>query len=71
MNVGQLHFQPNLSFFFSYHKLYFLLSAGVDFVKCLPSYILENYSTRNYRPEALDVGYDKILVDGMGELMDR
>ncbi|CAG5133135.1 unnamed protein product [Candidula unifasciata] len=46
-------------------------SAGAHFVKCLPSYILDNYSTRNYKPEALDVGYDKVLLDGMGELLDR
>uniref|UniRef100_A0A0B6ZZ31 Amine oxidase domain-containing protein n=1 Tax=Arion vulgaris TaxID=1028688 RepID=A0A0B6ZZ31_9EUPU len=46
-------------------------SAAAHLVRCLPSYILDNYSSRNYKPENIDVGYDKLLLDGMGELIDR
>ncbi|CAL1526224.1 unnamed protein product [Lymnaea stagnalis] len=46
-------------------------SPGALLIKSLPSYILRDYSTRNYTPELLDVGYEKVLLDGMGELVDR
>ncbi|XP_055881428.1 uncharacterized protein LOC106052168 [Biomphalaria glabrata] len=41
------------------------------FVRCLPSYILGDYSMHQYKPEHLDIGYEKVLLDGMGELVDR
>ena len=40
-------------------------------MKCLPSFIIKDYSIKNYKPEVLDVGYEKILLDGTGELIDR
>ncbi|XP_005089304.1 polyamine oxidase 3 [Aplysia californica] len=46
-------------------------STGSHLVKCLPSYVIKDYSTRHYRPELLDMGYEKVLLDGTGELLDR
>ena len=52
-------------------KHFFVHSLGAQLVKSLPSYIIKDYSTRNYRPDALDVGYEKVLLDGIGEIVDR
>ncbi|XP_059152255.1 lysine-specific histone demethylase 1A-like [Physella acuta] len=46
-------------------------SVEAHLAKCLPSYILGDYSMRHYNPELLDVGFEKVLLDGMGELLDR
>ncbi|KAH9500581.1 hypothetical protein Btru_076974 [Bulinus truncatus] len=46
-------------------------SPEAYFVKCLPSYLLGDYSIHHYNPEYLDFGYEKVLLDGMGELTDR
>ena len=40
-------------------------------LQSLPSYIISEYSTLHYQADSLDFGYDKVLLDGMGELMDR
>jgi hypothetical protein len=33
--------------------------------------VIKDYSARTYRPELLDIGYEKVLLDGIGELVDR
>ncbi|KAK7480900.1 hypothetical protein BaRGS_00027901, partial [Batillaria attramentaria] len=40
-------------------------------LKTLPSYVIEEYSALLYQPDSLDFGYDQMLLDGMGELLDR
>ena len=40
-------------------------------LQSLPSYIISEYSALHYQADSLDFGYDKVLLDGMGELMDR
>ena len=40
-------------------------------LQSLPSYVISEYSALHYQADSLDFGYDKVLLDGMGELVDR
>ncbi|GFO27775.1 lysine-specific histone demethylase 1 homolog 1 [Plakobranchus ocellatus] len=47
-------------------------SPSGHLIRCASSYILEDYSTKHYhQSDLLGVDYDRVLVDGMGELTDR
>lgn len=41
------------------------------FVKTFISYIIPEFSALHYLPDSIDFGYEKVLLDGMGELVDR
>lgn len=40
-------------------------------LQSLPSYVISEYSALHYQADSLDFGYDQVLLDGMGELVDR
>ncbi|KAK7091653.1 uncharacterized protein [Littorina saxatilis] len=40
-------------------------------LRSLPSYVISEYSALHYQADSLDFGYEQVLLDGMGELMDR
>ena len=40
-------------------------------LQSLPSYVLSEYSAMHYEADSRDFGFDQVLLDGMGELLDR